>query len=51
MKISKLIAELEKLKKKHGDIEAKVQTMTHTFDPDITVRTYPHGEKYLVLND
>ena len=51
MKLSTLIAELERLKKKHGDIEAKVQTLTHTWDPDMTVKRYPHGELYVVLND
>lgn len=51
MKISELIKKLEKLQKEHGDIEAKVQTLSHTWDPDITVRKYPGGERYLVLND
>lgn len=51
MRITDLIAELERLKKAHGDIAVKVQTLSHTWPPDLTVRKYPHGEKYVVLND
>ncbi len=43
MKISDLIAILETIKAKHGDIEVKVQTLSHVWDPDPIVRESQTG--------
>lgn len=38
MKISQLIAQLEKIKKGHGDLNVYTQSLTHTWDPELTLR-------------
>ncbi len=38
MKISELISKLEDLRKEHGDIEVRVQTLSHVWDPDPVIR-------------
>lgn len=48
MKISELIAELEKLKKAHGDVPVRTQTLSHTWAPEPVVRG--KDEKYILLN-
>lgn len=50
MTISDLIKVLETLKKKHGDIQVRWQSMSHLFKPDPTVRTIA-GEKVVIVND
>lgn len=50
MKISDLIKDLEDKKKEHGDIEVRCLTMTHSFPPDLRVKTVG-DKKYLILND
>lgn len=38
MKISQLIEQLEKIKKEHGDLNVYTQSLTHTWDPDLSLR-------------
>lgn len=38
MKISELIAKLKDFKASHGDIEVKVQSLSHVWDPEPEVR-------------
>lgn len=49
MKISELIAELERLKKVQGDLPVVVQTMSHVWAPEPTLRTAASG-KVVLLN-
>lgn len=49
MKISELIAELETIKFKHGDIDVKVQTLTHTWPPEPEVKGTPN-DSWVLLN-
>ena len=49
MTISQLIAKLEELKKEHGDITVVVQTLTHLWLPEPTVRKATSG-KVVLLN-
>jgi len=48
MKIDELIKELEKIKKEYGNLETRVQSMSHTWPPDPTVRGVV--TKYVLLN-
>lgn len=49
MQISELIKELEEIEKKHGDIPVKTQTLTHIWDPELTIKG--KGEDtYVLLN-
>lgn len=48
MKISELIAKLEKLKKKHGDLPVRVQTMDHNFSPEPVIREALSGPVVLL---
>ena len=49
MKISELIKELEELKKKHGDIQVKTQTLNHVWAPDLAIKGI--GDyRYVLLN-
>jgi hypothetical protein len=47
MKISDLIQQLEVLKAKHGDLPVRVQSLTHTWDPEPELR--PRGKPTFVL--
>lgn len=49
VKISELIEQLEKLKKEHGDIPVKTQSLSHVWSPDITVRG-KDKDKWVLLN-
>ncbi len=49
-KLSDLIKELERLKKRHGDLPVRVQTLSHLFKPEPTVRDWPGG-KVVIVND
>lgn len=49
MKISELQAKLEKLKAEHGDIQTKVQSLSHVWDPEPMVRQALSG-KVVLLN-
>lgn len=48
--ISDLIKTLEAIKKKHGDLPVRVQTLSHLFKPEPTVRDWPGG-KVVIVND
>jgi len=51
MTISELIKQLEDLKKEHGDIDVKVQTLTHAWAPEPTPRPGPpKAARYILLN-
>lgn len=47
--ISELIEQLEIIKKEHGDLMVRCESISHMFRPDLTVRTYA-GTKILILN-
>jgi hypothetical protein len=49
VKISDLIAHLERLKQTEGDMTVVVQTLTHLWSPEPTVRKTTHG-KVVLLN-
>ena len=49
MNISDLIEELEKLKKKHGDIPVRTQSLTHLWDPELVVKSKDKAP-YVLLN-
>jgi hypothetical protein len=51
MKISDLIKLLEQIKTKNGDLEVKVQTLSHIWTPDVEVRRHEDGKpRYVLLN-
>lgn len=50
MKISDLIKELEKLQKLHGDIEVKTHSLSHAWEPDLTVKNKDTTYSYVLLN-
>lgn len=50
MKINELIKQLELLREKHGDIEVKVQTMTHLWAPEPTKRPSTGPAEFILLN-
>lgn len=49
MKISELVEELERLKKLHGDIPVRTESLTRTWPPDLVIRRRGF-DKFLVLN-
>ncbi len=49
MKISELVAQLERIKAEQGDMEIVVQTLTHLWAPEPTVRKSTTG-KVVLLN-
>lgn len=50
MTISELIAELQKIKEKDGDLNVMTQSLTHLWAPELKVRR-THGDKpWLLLN-
>lgn len=49
MKISDLIQALERIKANNGDLPVRIDTISHTFPPDLAVRERGDG-KVLVLN-
>lgn len=49
MTISDLIARLKEIRKQHGDIQVRIDSLSHTWTPDMAVRERA-GEKVLVLN-
>jgi hypothetical protein len=49
MTITELIAELQRLLELHGDLPCRVDTLSHTFPPDLVVRKRPSGQ-VLILN-
>jgi hypothetical protein len=50
MRISALIKELEKIKRKHGDVPVKVQTLTHVWDPELSIKGKGMDVDYVLLN-
>jgi hypothetical protein len=40
-RIDDLIADLQKLRQQHGNAPVRVQTLTHNWPPEPTVRTEP----------
>ncbi len=38
MKISQLIAALSKIKDEHGDLNVYTQSLSHVWDPELTLR-------------
>jgi hypothetical protein len=48
MNISKLIEELEKIKKEHGDIVVITQTLSHSWPPEPIVKG--NKTKFILLN-
>lgn len=49
MTISQLEKLLKKIREEHGDIRVTIDSMSHTFPPDLAVRN-AGKEKVLVLN-
>lgn len=47
-KISELMAQLEALKAKYGDIPIRVQSITHTWEPEPAFKKHP--EPHIILN-
>jgi hypothetical protein len=47
--ISELILELQGIMNEHGDLPVRCDTLTHSFRPDLVVRTRD-GTKILILN-
>ena len=41
MKLSQLIEQLERLKREHGDLPVRVQTISHRFPPEPVVKQHP----------
>lgn len=50
MTISELIQKLDALKKKHGDIEVKVQTLSHLWEPEPETRPFGRKAEFVLLN-
>ena len=50
MKISQLVELLEKLKKQHGDIPVKCQSLSHYWEPEPEIRGQLPQSKYILLN-
>lgn len=50
MKISELEAELARIKKEKGDIDVKIQTLSHLWNPELKVKVSGIGTPYLLLN-
>jgi hypothetical protein len=48
MKISDLIQELEKIKAEHGDLPVKIHTLSHSWEPEISIKS--SNTKYVLLN-
>lgn len=49
MYLSELIQKLEEIQKKRGDLPVRIQSLTHLFDPEPTVRE--RGvHSYVILN-
>ncbi len=38
MKISELVKQLEAIQKEHGDLPVRVQSLSHTWDPEPTIQ-------------
>lgn len=49
MKISELIEQLKKTQEENGDLEVKVQTLSHMWSPEVEVRERG-TQKYVLLN-
>lgn len=49
MKISELEEVLKRIREREGDLTVRVDSMSHSFSPDLAVRER-NGQKILVLN-
>lgn len=50
MKLSVLIKKLEAFKAKHGDIETRVQSLSHTWSPEPELRPDAKNPTHVLLN-
>lgn len=51
MSISELISKLESLRKEHGDVPVRVQTLSHVWDPEPVIRDKDETSKgWILLN-
>ena len=50
MKISELVKQLQLLSEKHGDVEVKVQSLTHLWPPEPAKRPFTGPVEYILLN-
>lgn len=52
MKLSDLVKELQAIEAKHGDLDVVIESPTHSWEPEPTVRTSknPRGYKFVLLN-
>lgn len=50
MKLSVLIKKLQDIKAKHGDIETRVQSLSHTWSPEPELRPNAENPTHVLLN-
>lgn len=50
MTVTQLITRLEELKKKHGDLEVKVQSLSHLWEPEPEPRPFGKKPIFILLN-